>query len=96
MKFNNIYLFHIGKIMYQFKINTLPQSFNRMFILNSQIHSYNTRSSNCFHIPKCRTNIRKFSISYQGPKFFNSLSTVIQSANSLASFLIKLKTALFN
>ena len=96
MKFNNIYLFHIGKIMYQFKINTLPQSLNRMFILNSQIHSYNTRSSNCFHIPKCRTNIRKFSISYQGPKFFNSLSTVIQSANSLASFLIKLKTALFN
>ena len=70
--------------------------------LNRKINALNKLNSAtiglpyCFHIPKCRTNIRKFSISYQGPKFFNSLSTVIQSANSLASFLIKLKTALFN
>ena len=34
----------------------------------------------------CRTNIRLFSVFYQGPKFFNSLSPEITGSSSLASF----------
>ena len=62
--------------MYQYRSGLLPYSFNNMFLVTRQVHSYGTRSSEHFYLPQCRTNIRKFSISFQGPKFFNSLLTV--------------------
>ena len=62
------------------------------------MHSYGTRESfrvsEFFHLPHCRTNIRKFSISFQGPNFFNSLSSEIRNATSTASFCCKLKAFL--
>jgi hypothetical protein len=42
-----------------------------------------------------RTNITNFSVSYQAPKFFNSLSDDIRSAPSITSFFSKLKSFLF-
>ena len=62
--------------MYLFKRSLLPNFFRDMFTLASQIHSYNTRNSNLFYIPYCRTNLRKFAIRFQGPTFFNSLIVV--------------------
>ena len=41
------------------------------------MHGYFTRTSKQFHIPKIRTNIKKFSICFKGPKIFNSLPTDI-------------------
>ena len=64
--------------MYLFKRSLLPNYFRDMFTLASQIHSYNTRNSNLFYILYCWTNLRKFSIRFQGPTFFNSLSREIQ------------------
>jgi len=57
------------KFMYQYRSGLLPNSFNNMFSVTHQVHSYGTRSSEFFHLPQCRTNMRKFSISFQGPKF---------------------------
>ena len=94
LKFNCIYRFHISKILFQVKNNLLPQAFTSMFSLNNQLHCYYTRTSKQFHIPKLRTNIKKFSISYQGPKIFNSLPTDIQFSNTLSSFTRKLFTFL--
>ena len=48
-------------------------------------HVYNTRSSNRFHIPLCRTNVRKFSV------FFDKLSACIRHAPSLYSFQSRVK-----
>ena len=57
LKFSDIYLYQIGKFMYLFKRSLLPNYFHDMFTLASQsIHSYNTRNSNLFYIPYCRTN----------------------------------------
>ena len=78
LKFNCIYLFQLGKLMFQFKNGLLPRTFDSKFALNSQVHNYDTRSSKLFHIPKIRTNICKFSLRYQGPRFYNSLSSDIQ------------------
>ena len=64
----------IGKVMCLYKNDLLPDSFNDMFLLNCDVHSYNTRSKNSFRLPYCRTNVRKFSLRFQGPKIFNSLS----------------------
>ena len=73
LKFSDFVLFHSGKFMFFLSKGLLWNSFNDMFILANHIHPYNTRnSSNCnFYIPLVRTNIRKFSICFQGLKFFN-------------------------
>ena len=94
LKFNFIYRFHISKILFQVKNNLLPQAFTSMFSLNNQLHCYFKRTSKQFHIPKLRTNIKKISISYWGPKIFNSLPTDIQFSNTLSSFTRKLFTFL--
>ena len=78
--------------MHLYKNGLLPNSFNDMFLLNCDVHSYNTRSKNSFRFPYCRTNVRKFSLRFQGPKIFNSLSSEIQNASSTALFNSKLKS----
>ena len=96
LNLESIYKLQIGKFMYQCRSGLLPYSFNNMFSVTHQVHSYGTRSSEFFHLPHCRTNIRKFSISFQGPKFFNSLSSEIRNATSTASFCCKLKAFLLS
>ena len=76
--------------MYLYKAGLLAGSLN-MFSLMNQVRSYETRSLGLFYLPYCRTNIRKFSICFQGPKFFNSLSPEIQNSASIVSFTLKPK-----
>ena len=45
LKFSDIYLYQIGKVMYPFKRGLLPNYFCDMFTLASQVHSYDTRNS---------------------------------------------------
>ena len=79
--------------MYLFKNGLLPNSFNDMFLLNCDVHSYiNTRSKNSFRLPYFWTNVRKFSLRFQGTKIINSLSSEIQSASSTALFNSKLES----
>ena len=96
LNLESIYKLQIGKFMYQYRSGLLPYSFNDMFLVTREVHSYGTRSSEHFYLPQCRTNIRKFSISFQGPKFFNSLSFEIRNATSTASFCCKLKAFLLS
>ena len=91
LKFEDIIKLQIGKVMYLYKNGLLSDSFNDMFLLNCDIHSYNTsRSKNFFRLPYCRTNVTKFSLRFQGPKIFNSLSSGIQNVSSTALFNSKL------
>ena len=96
LKFNCIYLFQLGRLIFQFKNGLLPRTFDSKFALSSQVHNYDTRSSKLFHIPKIRTNIFKFSLTYHGPRFYNSLSSDIQSARTMTSFVNGLKTSLID
>ena len=96
LNLKNIYKLRIGKFMYQCKSGLLPDSFNDMFLATRQVHSYGSRSSELFNLPQCRTNIRKFSISFQGPNFYNSLSPEIRNATSTATFCSKLKAFLLS
>ena len=45
LKFNCIYLFQLGKLMFQFKNGLLPRTFDSKFALNSQVHNSDTRNS---------------------------------------------------
>ena len=70
LKLEDIYSLHLGKFMFSFKNNSVPSRFSRSILRTNQVHGYNTRSSNKFYIPLCRTNIKKLSVFYQGPFFF--------------------------
>ena len=78
--------------MHLYKNGLLPNSFNDMFLLNCDVHSYNTRSKNSFRLPYCRTNVMKLSLRFQGPKIFYVLTSEIQNASSTALFNSKLKS----
>ena len=80
LKFSDIYLYQKGKFTYLFKRGLLANYFRDMF----------TRSCNLFCIPPCRTYIRNFSIRFQGPMFFNSLSPEIQNSESIRLFAKRL------
>ena len=85
----------LGKLMFSFNHSLLPPKFNDYFSLNKQVHSYATRYANDFHLPFCRTNLRKFSVSFQGPTYYNSLENDIKQSYSLNSFKTKLKKKKF-
>ena len=93
ISFLNFLLLHLGQFMYSFSTGNLPTKFDSV---NNSIHSYNTRHASFYRLPLCRTNIRQFSISFQGPKFFNTLSSEIKISLTLMSFKYKLKDFLIN
>ena len=96
LKLNGIHLLQLGQFMYSFITGNLPTKFDSFFSVNKCIHSYNTRYASFFRLPLCRTNISQFSISFQGPKFFNTLSSEIKNSPTLMSFKYKLKDFLIN
>ena len=96
LKFAQIHFLQLGLFMFSYNRSILPRKFENMFTLNYQVHSYNTRSLNKFRLPLCRLNIRKFSIQFQGPKYYNSLSPELLNCFSIHSFKAKLKFYLIN
>ena len=77
LKFQDIQKLQISQFMFSYRNNSLPNKFQGMFILNTQIHNYNTRTNNLIRIPLVRTRLRQFSIQCQGPTIFNSLDNEI-------------------
>ena len=73
LKLNDICMLQLGELMFYDKSSLLPVQFDKMFLINSEIHSFNIKNSSKYHVPPCRTNIRKLSVCFLGPKFFNSL-----------------------
>ena len=92
LKFPDLFLFQTGQFMYKLNINELPNILINMFTKNNAIHNYPTRQSLRFHLPRTRTLFaQKKTISFYGPKYWNSLSHDIINSVSLNCFKIKLK-----
>ena len=66
IKFHDICKLQTGQFMFLYENNILPENFENMFKLNKEVHNYDTRSAYEFHIETPRTNLRQFSIKYQG------------------------------
>ena len=96
LKLEDIYLFNLGKFIYQYKHNLLPDCLECPLLTVDQVHNYNTRNSKAFYVSTCRTNFRKFSVNYQGPIFFNSLKSDIRNSSSIFIFQAKLKSLIFS
>lgn len=63
--------------MYSFSTGIFPPKFC-FFPVNNSICSYNTMHTSFFQLPLCRTNIRQFSISFQGLKFTCTIPLVMK------------------
>ena len=86
LNINQINTFQIAKFMYCYHNNLLPPLFFNLFFTNNQIHGYSTRTANNYRVNHCRTNLKKFTILFQGPKIWNSLPVTITSLSSFPNF----------
>ena len=82
--------------MYYLSIQELPENFLHMFQRNRTVHSYPTRLSGAFHLPRTRTLFAQKTIMFTGPKFWNDLPIEITRSQYLFTFKRKLKMLLLN
>ena len=91
---SDIYTLQVSQFMFKFLSNSLPANFSNYFVINSSVHSYNTRKSQDFHLLFVRTFKRTISLRHNGPRIWNSLSFDIRNENSYKLFSRKLKKSL--
>ena len=63
----------IAKFMFCYHNNLLPPLILNLFMTNSQVHKYDTRTAGNYRVHSCSTNSKKFTILYQGPRVWNCL-----------------------
>ena len=57
-----------------------------LLMTNSQVHRYDTRTASNYRVHSCRTNIKKFTILYQGPRIWNCLPASVTNLSSFSIF----------
>jgi len=80
--------------MYKYSHNLLPCPFANYFTLSRNIHYYNMRHSSNYFIHFARTNVRKDTIKFLGPKLWNALSNELEQSHSVLCFRKKFKKIL--
>ena len=88
----DMYTKEVAIFMYKFKYNLLPSSFDGSFMINQDIHNYNTRNKEDFNIPK----IKHKTVFACGRKIWNDLSCDVKRAKSIGQFKYLLKCHLLN
>ena len=78
--------FQVAKFMFYYHIQLLPSMFLNLFVTSGQVHNYGTRTVNSYRSHSCHTNLKQFTILYQGPKIWNSLPATLTYSPSLPSF----------
>ena len=74
------------KFMYKLENNTLPKNFlSSMFVLNSDVHSYDTRHANDVRIPQSRHDFVKNSVRFRLPEVMNDAPTSVKNKISTHS-----------
>ena len=69
----------------------LPAVFDNMFTMNSDVHSYATRSSAKIHPARIYTELGRRFITYNGVTFWNEISDKFGSCKTIKSFKKLLK-----
>ncbi len=64
----------------------LPDISNSYYMLNNNVHSYNTRNATTLHEVRAKTSLGKNSIKIKGAKLFNSISEEITKLKSTNKF----------
>ena len=86
LRLDDIHSLQLGLFMYSIENRLYPSTFLNMFAKNSQFHSYPARHSTNFRLKLCRTNIKRFTVTSQGPNMLNSLPNDIKTTSTFSSF----------
>ena len=77
LRVHEINFFHAGILMYKLDHHMLPTLFHPLFSKTSSVHSYNVRSSQKYRPVFAKSNIKRRSILYLGPKVYTKIPTFI-------------------
>ena len=91
-----LYEYNLGIFMFLFKKQLLPDMFNSLFIQNSDVHNYDTRTKSHLRVEYGTLKFSHTILTYKGPIFWNNLPNSIKESVSLNSFKKKLKNFLLN
>ena len=76
----SIFSLQVSSFINLYHNDALPFAFTQIFQTGNHIHQYSTRYFDFYRPHNCRTNIKKFSILFQGPRIWNSLANNIKNA----------------
>ena len=68
LKLDDLYKYQFGIFMHKVTHCQLPQNMSSMFLRTDNIHSHQLRNQNSYYIQQIRTNTRKSTINFSGPK----------------------------
>ena len=83
LRVHEINFFHAGILMYKLDHHMLPAVFHPLFSKTSSVHSYNVRSSQKYRPVFAKSNIKRRSILYLGPKICTKIPTFITDQPNL-------------
>ena len=86
LKVPDINVLQTALFVFSSKHDLLPQACSGYFIHNLDIHQHYTRSCSKYHFSCVSTNIRKYSIRYNGPLIWNSIPESIKASVSTVVF----------
>lgn len=79
-------IFHTMKFIHNAKLGNMPNYLNDRMRYNREIHRYETRNMNSYHLPIVRTESDKRNIFYEGIKEYNELPNIIKNCNNFVNF----------
>ena len=95
LPFKKLVIHRIGIQMFKFNLGLSPVALNNLFVRNSNIHNYNTRSKNKLRSAIGRHKFIYKTLRYIGVHIWNNITDKIVTDNSLLTFKKQLKILLF-
>lgn len=89
-----IYTYCVLLFMFKFNKGALPQVFNSLFNVNTNV--YNTRQCNNLYVPKGKNAAIYKTIRFKGVSLWNTFNVIINTSCSMTTFKTKLKVYLLN
>jgi hypothetical protein len=96
LKLHDLNKLLIASFMYKIHVGLLPAYFIGMFKMNYDVHSYNTRQKNNYHITRHRINLMKRTVRIAGPLVWNAINIDITKTPSLNAFKNKFRKCLLD
>ena len=96
LNLTRLYELHLGKFIFRINTKNIPKCMETIVISNNQVHSYNTRNSQCPHMFHKKTNHYCMSFLYKSCKLWLELPLCIRESFSTNQFVKRLKNYLLN
>ena len=86
LRVDQIIELEISILMFKYNSGQAPHRLNQLFKPNHMVHSYETRNRNNCYIPCRSSRLGQYSLSFQGPKIWNSIDNKTKDTKSVFSF----------